>query len=242
MSKKRNKILEDIINFIGLILAFMLFVFWISDKTKFYLLFGALVIATFVMTFIFIKQKRGRFNSIHQWNSNRDLLLRVRSMHPNEFEEYIADLYRRLGYKTEKVGGSHDGGIDVIAKKDGMKHYIQCKKHITSRAGVSDVREFAGALIDKLANDEGIFITTNIFTPEAKQYAKDKPIKLIDSNALLRLIKQTGKNKDEITINEDFGKCPKCGGELAEKNGRYGKFLGCSNYPKCGYAKNINNK
>lgn len=27
--------------------------------------------------------------------------------------------------------------------------------------------------------------------------------------------------------------CPRCGGKLIEKNGRYGKFKGCSNYPKC---------
>ena len=27
--------------------------------------------------------------------------------------------------------------------------------------------------------------------------------------------------------------CPKCGGQLQFKRGRYGKFIGCSNYPKC---------
>ena len=29
--------------------------------------------------------------------------------------------------------------------------------------------------------------------------------------------------------------CPKCGSELVTKNGKYGKFIGCSNYPKCKY-------
>jgi hypothetical protein len=27
--------------------------------------------------------------------------------------------------------------------------------------------------------------------------------------------------------------CPRCGGSLVEKEGKYGKFYGCSNYPKC---------
>ncbi len=27
--------------------------------------------------------------------------------------------------------------------------------------------------------------------------------------------------------------CPKCGGQLVYKKGRYGKFIGCANYPKC---------
>jgi len=29
------------------------------------------------------------------------------------------------------------------------------------------------------------------------------------------------------------GLCPRCGGQLVERNGKYGKFWGCSNYPKC---------
>ena len=27
--------------------------------------------------------------------------------------------------------------------------------------------------------------------------------------------------------------CPKCGGTMVLRNGKYGKFKGCSNYPKC---------
>ena len=37
-----------------------------------------------------------------------------------------------------------------------------------------------------------------------------------------------------------LGKCPVCeGGYLIIKNGKYGKFLACSKYPKCNYTKNI---
>lgn len=32
------------------------------------------------------------------------------------------------------------------------------------------------------------------------------------------------------------GQCPCCGGSLVYKVGRYGKFWGCSNYPKCHYT------
>ena len=35
------------------------------------------------------------------------------------------------------------------------------------------------------------------------------------------------------------GICPKCGGDLVLRNGRYGKFYGCSNYPKCRCTKQI---
>lgn len=37
---------------------------------------------------------------------------------------------------------------------------------------------------------------------------------------------------------DDVDLCPKCGGTLVERNGKYGTFIGCSNYPKCKYTKN----
>ncbi len=36
-----------------------------------------------------------------------------------------------------------------------------------------------------------------------------------------------------------FEICPVCGGELKKRNGRYGEFFGCSNYPKCRYTRNV---
>lgn len=32
--------------------------------------------------------------------------------------------------------------------------------------------------------------------------------------------------------------CPRCGGQLIERKGKYGTFMGCSNYPKCRYTIN----
>lgn len=33
--------------------------------------------------------------------------------------------------------------------------------------------------------------------------------------------------------------CPRCGGELRRRNGKFGAFFGCSNYPRCRYTRNI---
>ncbi|WP_209812279.1 topoisomerase DNA-binding C4 zinc finger domain-containing protein [Ammoniphilus resinae] len=30
--------------------------------------------------------------------------------------------------------------------------------------------------------------------------------------------------------------CPRCERELVQRKGKYGTFLGCSNYPKCRYV------
>ena len=68
--------------------------------------------------------KKKKFSN---WSSAKNILGKLKKLNPNDFENYIADLYSKLGYKTEKVGGSYDGGVDVIAEKDSIKHYIQCK-------------------------------------------------------------------------------------------------------------------
>ncbi len=31
--------------------------------------------------------------------------------------------------------------------------------------------------------------------------------------------------------------CPRCGGRLIKRNGKYGRFYGCSNYPNCKYTQ-----
>ncbi|MBQ1235563.1 MAG: NERD domain-containing protein [Oscillospiraceae bacterium] len=43
------------------------------------------------------------------------------------------------------------------------------------------------------------------------------------------------------TQNETIshGKCPRCGGNLILRKGRYGEFYGCSNYPKCRFTADL---
>ena len=48
--------------------------------------------------------------------------------------------------------------------------------------------------------------------------------------------------KVEAPNSEFVKKCPKCGGNLIRKKGKYSSFLGCSNYPTCNYMERINRK
>jgi len=178
-----------------------------------------------------------RFNKGAKWRKDRELLQWLKGMSPKEFEEYIAELFSRLGYKTEATGRAYDKGIDVVAEKDGVKHYIQCKKFITQVVNVGNVRDFYGAIADHLATGKGYFITTNKFTLEAEKFAEDKPIELIDGQKLIKYIRLAEKETKPIV--EKIEKCPQCGGNLIERKGKFGKFYGCSNYPKCQYTENF---
>ncbi|MCG8542391.1 MAG: topoisomerase DNA-binding C4 zinc finger domain-containing protein [Clostridia bacterium] len=51
--------------------------------------------------------------------------------------------------------------------------------------------------------------------------AKKEHVKIIKSNV----------NERKSIIKKEI--CPKCGGDLVGRNGKYGFFKGCSNFPKC---------
>ena len=67
------------------------------------------VIPWFISTKIRKRKNAKRFKAGESWRSDRDLIYWLRGMSPAEFEEYIADLFSKLGYKTKVTGGSHDG-------------------------------------------------------------------------------------------------------------------------------------
>ncbi|MYL34319.1 NERD domain-containing protein [Pontibacillus yanchengensis] len=45
---------------------------------------------------------------------------------------------------------------------------------------------------------------------------------------------QTARHKEQASVSENS--CPKCGNQLVKRTGKYGAFLGCSNYPKCRFV------
>lgn len=58
--------------------------------------------------------------------------------------------------------------------------------------------------------------------------------KTVMSN-LRTLCEQCNIGKSNKTENDDI--CPNCGGRLVKREGKYGEFIGCSNYPKCHFKK-----
>ena len=68
-------------------------------------------------------------------------------------------------------------------------------------------------------------------------YNKILSLNITDKSKRKQHIKDTKKIVKQKNI-DNINKCPKCGHELVERNGKYGRFIGCSNYPKCKYIKN----
>ena len=66
--------------------------------------------------------------------------------------------------------------------------------------------------------------------------------KLIESNipdskeSRREHIRNVRSYEDRRNIAVASGKCPRCGGNLVLRHGKYGSFYGCSNYPRCKFT------
>lgn len=202
------------------------------EMKEFYLmLFGIALLILALRIGLDLMSRRSKI----KWLLGKKKIEELQQLTPTQFEEYIAELFRSLGYKTKVTGGRGDGGVDVEAEKDGVMHYIQCKKFISSKVPVGAIRDFYGAIADRVDGGKAYFITTNIFTLDAERFAEDKPIELIDKFKLMEYMQlanvETPEPKPVL--------CPKCGAELVRRKGKYGPFLGCSTYPECDYTEKI---
>ena len=56
-----------------------------------------------------------------------------------------------------------------------------------------------------------------------------------DKEARKQHVKSVKQNQQRRNISVANGRCPRCGGNLVLRDGRYGRFYGCSNYPRCKY-------
>ena len=126
------------------------------------------------------------------------LLTKLRSTDPYQFEHMMVTLLSNMGYKgtdgqslvTQK---SNDGGIDGIINQDplGLQTiYVQVKRYAENNViGSPEIDSFSGALRRKRA-DRGVFITTSSFTSGARQAAKQLNIALVDGEMLTNLMIQ----------------------------------------------------
>lgn len=113
-------------------------------------------------------------------------LNRIDKMSGEEFEDFLAKIYRKKGYKVIQTPHSSDYGADLIITKSGYASCIQAKRY-SSNVGSKAIQEVQASLNYYKAS-KGIVITNSKFTPNAIKLAKANHIQLIDRNALISLM------------------------------------------------------
>jgi restriction system protein len=125
---------------------------------------------------------------------------------PGEFEALIQNLFASMGLDTKQTRASRDGGVDCVAFDPrpifGGKVVIQAKRY-RNTVGVSAVRDLFGTLQNEGAS-KGILVTTSGYGQASYEFAKNKPIELIDGSGLLFLLAEHAGTEAKIVPPEGW--------------------------------------
>lgn len=151
--------------------------------------------------------KDKRFITSYEVAKDLDEMSNLAAMDWEDFEHLIRELFEKEfsqnGGEVKVTQASRDGGVDAIAFDPdpirGGKIVIQAKRY-TITVGVSAVRDLYGTLMNEGAT-KGILVTTSDYGPDAYDFAKGKPITLLNGSNLLHLLEKHG-HKAKIDIKE----------------------------------------
>lgn len=179
----------------------------------------------------------------------------IAGMDWSAFEALLGEAYRRKGYRVVETGrGGSDGGIDLALTRDGALTLVQCKHWKARQVGVTVVRELLGVMTARKAA-AGIVVTSGRYTDEARRFARESGVQLVDGMALQAMLAEArragvptkaapGPRMPERTAaptpreTPAAPACPTCGQHMARRVASKGSnagqaFWGCSAFPRC---------
>jgi len=101
----------------------------------------------------------------------------ISSITPREFEEFVGNLLRKLGFEVRLTPSSRDGGFDMYAASTSalgsFLYLVECKKYDrVNKVGVEIVRSLYGVLESKKAT-AGMIVTSSMFTKGAEDFQRE---------------------------------------------------------------------
>ncbi|WP_252504789.1 restriction endonuclease [Sporosarcina sp. Marseille-Q4943] len=154
-----------------------------------------------------IDREDARFVSSYDVADALDETDNLAAMDWQDFEHLIRELFAKefnqSGGEVRITRASKDGGVDAVAFDPdpirGGKIVIQAKRY-TNVVGVSAVRDLYGTVMNEGAT-KGILVSTADYGPDAYNFAKGKPLTLLNGNNLLHLLEKHG-HKAKIDLKE----------------------------------------
>lgn len=145
-----------------------------------------------------ISREDKRFVEGYDVANQLDVSINLAAMDWEDFEHLIRELFEKEfqtnGGEVKVTQASRDGGVDAIAFDPdpirGGKIVIQAKRY-TNTVGVSAVRDLYGTVMNEGAT-KGILVSTADYGPDAYDFAKGKPLTLLNGSNLLHLLEKHG--------------------------------------------------
>ena len=158
------------------------------------------------------------------------------------FEDLCCEFYRVKGIRAETTRLGADGGVDIRLFQDAADPQrctavVQCKAW-NQAVGVKPVRELRGVMAHERV-DKAFFMAPNGFTDEARSFAAENRITLLDGKLFLAMLERLPaalrRQLLDFATEGDWTTptCPSCGVKMAARDGTHGRFWGCVRFPKC---------
>lgn len=164
------------------------------------------------------------------------------SYHSEYWKQYLPDSgYKRFGFTQEHklrnplwqnkghikslrrlVFGNDVPVHGIVAFPNDTDLHVDCEREILK---MWDIVSYI-----KLFEDD-------VLSAEQMSFYRRRLLEVISTSESDRLdhIDNIYRNQNRRDSAVAAGMCPRCGGRLVLRNGKYGQFWGCSNYPKCTY-------
>jgi restriction system protein len=110
---------------------------------------------------------------------------------PTEFEEAVAAIMRRQGFRgVRRTGGSGDLTADVVAHdRSGRTVVVQCKRYAPGKpVGSKELQTFIGMQRIHHEADYGLYVTTSTYTAPARSLAERHGVTLVDGAELTAIL------------------------------------------------------
>jgi hypothetical protein len=128
----------------------------------------------------------------------------------------VLSVYKDIKYYPIVVF-TGDAELKSITSSVPVIYKNQLRKTIKNLSATTCLSEIqVGAIVDRLKMEDSI-------APTMREHKKQVRDTIHDQ-----------EQKEKTLV------CPKCGSDLKSRSGKYGKFYGCSNYPKCKYTRKMN--
>ena len=103
-----------------------------------------------------------------------------------EFEEAVAELFRKVGARAVVTRKSGDHGIDIMVTYKDIKYAVQCKHH-SNPVGPAPLRELRGVIQGEFS--KGIFVSLNGYSLSAlsENRSAEKKLILLNREKLIRI-------------------------------------------------------
>lgn len=168
---------------------------------------ASLATVTPVAPIVTMNREDSRFIEGYDVADTLDPSVNLAAMDWQDFENLIREVFAQEfnnnGGEVKITQASRDGGVDAVAFDPdpirGGKIVIQAKRY-TNVVGVSAVRDLYGTVMNEGAM-KGILVTTSNYGNDAYEFAKGKPLQLLNGANLLSLLEKHG-HKARINLKE----------------------------------------